>query len=179
WPKAITPDYFQKRHDGKIPPGVERCVVPAAPDAWLTALENCGTMSFGEVAAAATRFASEGFPMHPLMSQFIKDNLSSYQRWPSSRKVFLPKGRPPETGEVFVQADLGRTLKYLADEEKKVARRKGRKAGLKAARDAFYRGDVAMEVDKFMRKEGGLVRYEDFAAFKVNFEPTVQARLDG
>src|ERR1043165_5805218 len=77
WPKAITPDYFMKRHGGKIPPGVERCVVPAAPDAWLTALENFGTMSFGEVATAATRFASEGFPMHPLMSQFIQDNLDS------------------------------------------------------------------------------------------------------
>src|SRR5205085_6718313 len=86
WPKAITPDYFQKNHGGKIPPGVERCVVPAAPDAWLTALENFGTMSFGEVAAAATRFASEGFPMHALMSQFIGENAESYRRWPSSRK---------------------------------------------------------------------------------------------
>src|SRR5688572_200990 len=44
WPKAITPDYFMKRHGGKIPPGVERCVVPAAPDAWITALDNFGTM---------------------------------------------------------------------------------------------------------------------------------------
>src|SRR4026208_336017 len=35
WPKAMTPDYFLRKHDGKIPPGVERCVVPAAPDAWL------------------------------------------------------------------------------------------------------------------------------------------------
>src|SRR5687768_128288 len=35
WPKGITPDYVMKRHGGKIPPGVERCVVPAAPDAWL------------------------------------------------------------------------------------------------------------------------------------------------
>src|SRR4029078_3365232 len=93
WPRAITPDYFNQKHGGKIPPGVERCVVPAAPDAWITALENFGTMSFGEVASAATRFASEGFPMHPLMSQFIKDNLSSYQRWPSTSKVFLPEAR--------------------------------------------------------------------------------------
>src|SRR5689334_11986622 len=121
WPKAITPDYFQKKHGGKIPPGIERCVVPAAPDAWLTALENFGTMSFGEVAAAATRFASKGFPMHGLMSQFIQENIESYRRWPSSRKVFLPKGRPPQAGEIFVQADLGRTLKYMADEERTVS----------------------------------------------------------
>jgi gamma-glutamyltranspeptidase/glutathione hydrolase len=179
WPRAITPDYFMTKHGGKIPPGVERCVVPAAPDAWLTALENFGTMSFGDVAAAATRFASEGFPMHPLMSQFIRQNLDSYQRWPSSRKVFLPKGRPPETGEIFVQADLGRTLKFMADEERKVARRKGRKAGLKAARDTFYKGDIARDVTRFIEREGGLMRFEDFASYRVRFEPTVRTRFQG
>ncbi|MGQ0752191.1 MAG: gamma-glutamyltransferase family protein [Betaproteobacteria bacterium] len=179
WPRAVTPDYFIRRHGGKIPPGVERCVVPAAPDAWITALAKFGTMSFGDVASAATRFARDGFPMYPLMSQFIKDNRALYERWPSSRKVFLPKGRPPETGEVFVQADLGRTLQHLADVEKRVARRKGRKAGLKAARDEFYKGDIARTVAKFIEKEGGLMRYEDFAAFNVRFENTVRTRYDG
>ncbi|MDH5536084.1 MAG: gamma-glutamyltransferase family protein [Betaproteobacteria bacterium] len=179
WPRAATPDYFMKKHGGKIPPGVERCVVPAAPDAWITALERFGTMSFGEVASSAIRFARDGFPMYPLMSQFIKDNVDAYTRWPSSRKVFMPRGRAPEAGELFVQADLGRSMQFMADEEKKAARRKGRKAGLKAARDAFYRGDIARQVEKFIQKEGGLMRYEDFAGFKVNFEPTVKTRFDG
>ena len=179
WPKAITPDYFQKKHGGKIPPGVERCVVPAAPDAWLTALSNFGTMSFGEVASAAIRFASEGFAMYPLLSQFINTHRKDYERWPSSAKVFLPKGRVPQAGEVFIQADLGRTLKFLADEERKVSRKKGRKAGLKAARDAFYKGDIAREVTKFIEKEGGLMRFEDFADFSVKLEPTVRTRFEG
>src|SRR3954466_6866268 len=177
WPKAVTPDYFMKRHGGKIPPGVERCVVPAAPDAWITSLSNFGTMSFGEVASYAIRFATEGFPMHPLMTQFITENIEDYQRWPSTRKVYLKKGRPPAPGEVFVQAELGRTLQYLADEERKVARKKGRKAGLKAARDAFYKGDVAREVTRWIEKEGGPMRFDDFANFKVNFEPTVRTRF--
>src|SRR5881227_219260 len=91
WPKAITPDYFQKNHAGKIPASVLRSVVPAAPDAWITALERFGTMTFSDVAAAAIRFARDGFPMYPLMSEFIRDNQASYERWPSSKKVFLPK----------------------------------------------------------------------------------------
>jgi gamma-glutamyltranspeptidase/glutathione hydrolase len=179
WPQAITPDYFIKRHGGKIPKGVERCVVPAAPDAWLTALEHFGTISFGEVASSAIRFACDGFPMHPMMSDFIKENQQTYRGWPASRKVFLPKGRPPEVGEVFVQPDLGRTMQYMVDEEKKIARRKGRKAGLGAARDAFYQGDIARVVTKFIEKEGGPMRYEDFAGFRVRFEPTVRSRFDG
>ena len=179
WPKAITPDYFIRKHGGKIPKGVERCVVPAAPDAWLTALEHFGTMSFGEVAASAIRFARDGFPMHSMMSDFIKENQQTYRGWPASRKVFLPKGRPPEVGEVFVQPDLGRTMQYMADEEKKASRRKGRKAGLGAARDAFYKGDIARVVTSFIEKEGGPMRYEDFAKFRVKFEHTVRSRFDG
>jgi gamma-glutamyltranspeptidase/glutathione hydrolase len=177
WPKAITPDYFMKKHAGKIPPGVDRCVVPAAPDAWITALDNFGTMSFGDVASYAIHFARDGFPMHPMMQEFIKKNEENYKRWPGSKKVFLPKGRPPEVGEVFRQPDLGKTMQYMVDQEKRAAR-KGRKAGLKAARDAFYKGDIARQITKYIEKEGGPMRFEDFADFSVKFEPTVRARFN-
>ncbi len=178
WPQAITPDYFQQHHGGKIPPGVLRSVVPAAPDAWITALERFGTMTFGEVAAAAIRFARDGFPMYPLMSQFITDNRPSYERWPSNRKVFLPRGRVPQPGDVFVQAELGRMLQYLADTEK-ANRRKGRRAALRAARDAFYKGDIAAAIVKFQKQNGGFMRMEDFAGYSVRFEPTVKAKFNG
>lgn len=178
WPKMITPDYFQKFHGGKIPASVLRSVVPAAPDSWITALERFGTMTFGEVASAAIRFASEGFPMYPLMSEFIHANQSSYERWPASKKVFLPKGRPPAPGELFVQADLGRTLQYLADVEK-ANRRKGRRLALRAARDAFYKGDIAAAIVKYHQREGGLMRMEDFAEFSIKSEPTVKAKFHG
>src|SRR5215471_14993466 len=50
WPRAIPRDHFKTQFGGKIPQGILRTVVPAAPDAWITALERYGTMSFGEVA---------------------------------------------------------------------------------------------------------------------------------
>ena len=178
WPKAITPDFFVKHHGGKIPPGVLRAVVPAAPDAWLTALEHFGTMSFGEVAAAAIRFARDGFPMYPLMAQFIEEEIDSYRRWPSNAEVFLPNGKPPVVGALFVQADLGRTLQYMADEEQAAAR-KGRAAGIQAARDAFYKGDIARKIVKFHEESGGLMRREDLAEYRVRFEPTVKADFHG
>ena len=178
WPKAITPDYFQKNHNSKIPPGVLRSVVPAAPDAWITALERFGTMTFAEVAAAAIRFARDGFPMYPLMSEFIADNKSSYEMWPSNKRIFLPKGRAPQPGELFVQTELANTLQYLADVEK-ANRRKGRRAALRAARDAFYKGDIAAMIVKYHQKNGGFMRMEDFADYSIKFEPTVKARFMG
>ena len=98
WPRAVSPDLFQKQHGGRIPEGVLRTVVPAAPDAWITALENYGTMSFGDCAAAAIRFASEGFPMYGLMSDMIGMHVADYARWPSSAAIYLPNGAPPRKG---------------------------------------------------------------------------------
>ena len=57
WPRATRPETFVEEHGGRIPDGVLRTVVPAAPDAWILALERYGTMSFGDVAAAAIRYA--------------------------------------------------------------------------------------------------------------------------
>ena len=176
WPRAVTPDLFQKHHGGRIPEGVLRTVVPAAPDAWITALENYGTMSFGDCAAAAIRFASEGFPMYGLMSDMIAMHAADYARWPSSAAIYLPNGAPPRRGEIFVQADLGRTLQYMADQEKAAAAN-GRAAGLKAARDAFYRGDIARAIVAYHEANGGLMTAQDLAEFRVAIEPPVKTRF--
>ena len=176
WPRAVTPDYFVKHHEGKMPPGILRTVMPAAPDAWITALEKFGTMSFGEVAAAATRFARDGFAMHWFMAEYIRDHEEDYRRWPSSAAVFLPGGKPPAVGDLFVQSDLGKTLQYMADEEAS-HKKQGRAAGLKAARDAFYRGDIAAAIVKYHRENGGLVTAQDLAEYRVRFEEPVRTHF--
>jgi gamma-glutamyltranspeptidase/glutathione hydrolase len=164
WPKALDPELFMREHNGKIPLGVLRTVVPAAPDAWITALKRFGTMSFGDVAAGAIRLARDGFPMYPLMAASLKKQEARLRGWPSSAEVFLPNGRAPETGDVFHQSDLAASLQYMADEEHTAAAR-GREAGLDAARDAFYRGDIARKMVAFMTEQGGLLSAEDLAEY--------------
>ena len=165
WPKALDPQLFMREHGGKIPLGVLRTVVPAAPDAWITALRRYGTMSFGDVAAAAIRFARDGFPMYPLMAESLKNHAADHARWPSNAAIFLPGGRAPEVGELFFQKDLGATLQYMADEERAASGR-GRETALEAARDAFYRGDIAKKIVAFMKEEGGLLSAEDLAEYR-------------
>ena len=89
---------FMREHGGKIPQGVLRTVVPAAPDAWITALRRYGTMSFGEVAAAAIRLARDGFPMYPLMAESLKRHEADHRAWPSTAAIYLPNGRLPRGG---------------------------------------------------------------------------------
>ena len=174
WPRAASCAYFQEHHGGKVPVGIIRSVVPAAPDAWITALEKYGTKSFGDCARAAIRFAIDGFPMYPRMAYLIEDGADDYRRWQSSADLFLPEGRAPEIGKPFRQVELGRTIQFMADEEAAHAAR-GREAGLEAARDAFYRGDIAATLVKYHRENGGLMAMEDLAGFRVGIEPAVHA----
>ena len=176
WPRAADINVFIKQHGGRMPPGILRTVIPAAPYAWLTALEKFGTMRFGEVAEAAIRLARDGFAMHWLMAEFIADHEDDYRRWPSTAEVFLPDGKPPKVGDLFVQRDLARTLQYMADEEAAHAK-EGRVAGLHAARDAFYRGDIAAAIARYHREHEGWVTLEDMAAYTVTFEPPVRTRF--
>jgi gamma-glutamyltranspeptidase/glutathione hydrolase len=176
WPRALDTDLFMREHGGAIPEGILRTVVPAAPDAWITALARYGTMTFGEVAAPAIGFARDGFVMYPLMADLLATYAAGYARWPSSAAIYLPGGRPPQVGERFVQADLARTLQYMADCEAAASRR-GRLEGLEAARQAFYGGDIARTIVSFHEAEGGLLSMQDLAEFRVEVERAVTARL--
>jgi gamma-glutamyltranspeptidase/glutathione hydrolase len=173
WPKALERNYFKNNHGGKIPQGIMRTVVPAAPDAWITALERFGTMSFGEVARAAIGYARDGFPTYPLMSEIITDHEAEYRKFPSNVALYLPKGRPPQPGEVFIQTALAATLQYIADQET-AARSRGRAAGLAAARDAFYRGDIARAIVKHQKENGGILSADDLADYRSGFDEPVE-----
>ena len=176
WPQAASVAYFQKHCGGRIPSGVLRCVTPGAPDAWITALEQYGTMRLGEVMQDAIQLAEQGFPMHPFMAANLQAAADELRQWPSSAAIFLPNGRVPEVGERFVQSDLGRTMRRLVAAED-AALHGGRQAGLQAAREAFYRGDIAKEIAAFYQSQGGLLTVEDLADFRVQIEEPVRLRF--
>lgn len=178
WPKAASLDMFLDKHGGTIPAGVLRTVIPAAPDAWITALERFGTMEFGAVASAAIRLARQGFVMYPLMAEVIAEHENSYRRWDSSAAIYLPGGKPPPAGSIFRQADLADTIQYMADEES-AHRAEGRLAGLAAARRAFYQGDIAKRIVDYHKQEGGLLTHDDLRHFSVEVEQALTTEFRG
>ena len=81
WPKAASVDYFIENFDGNLPEDIQRSVVPAAPDAWIRALQLYGTMSFEDVTEDAIYWAENGFPTHDFLSCIIKEEAENYRRW--------------------------------------------------------------------------------------------------
>ena len=177
WPRSASIDCFVSEFDGHVPTGILRTVVPAAPDAWTLALRRYGTMSFGDVAAASIRYAQGGFSMHHVMLEYLTTHEDAYRSWPSNEAIYLPGGRPPREGERFVQADLAASIQHMVDEEAAAAARGGREAGLVAARDAFYRGDLARAMARYHEENGGWLTMEDLAEYESAIEEPVVARL--
>jgi gamma-glutamyltranspeptidase/glutathione hydrolase len=169
WPKGASVDYFMERFGGEIPEGIQRTVVPAAPDAWIQALKFYGTMSFEEVTRDAISWAEHGFPMHHFMSNNVKEKIEGLGRWSSSAEIYLPKGRPPEPGEIFVQRDLAETIRKMVRVERK-RKFSGRDEALQAARDEFYKGEIAEAILDYHRKNDGLLRREDLENYRSAIE---------
>ncbi|ETW99867.1 MAG: hypothetical protein ETSY1_13390 [Candidatus Entotheonella factor] len=178
WPKAASIDYFMQHHDGQIPYGITRSVVPSAPDAWITALERYGTMTFEQVVTPALELAEHGHPLSEPVQQGIAAQASPAEggppfRFPSTQALFMPHGRVPEVGERFVQSDLARTFKRLIEVEKANAGQ-GRASALRAARDFFYKGEIAEEMARFSAEQGGFITLEDLRDFSVRVEMPVK-----
>src|SRR5882672_1989904 len=149
---------------GMIPStGPLAATVPAVLDACVTALDQFGTKSLSEVIQPAIELA-DGFPIDELRVQYISTRAPIFSQWPDAKRIFLPNGEVPKVGDIFVQADLARTLREIVAAEKRNARR-GRHAALMAARDYFYRGPIGKRIGDYMQTHGGLLAASDLAGW--------------
>ena len=178
-PKLATIDWYKKNLDGKLPQSdtLLSGTVPGVVDAWYLLLDRWGSMTFAQVLQPAIEVAENGFPIGERMATAIATS-RKLKKYPSSVKVYFPGGDAPKAGDIFRNPDLARTLRKLVEAEKENAA-KGRHDALKAARDRFYKGDIARTMAKFSEEQGGLFRYEDFAEYTAKFETPVSVDYRG
>ena len=169
WPRAADLDGYRKRYGGDMPAGIPRSVVPAARDAWLTALEIYGTMSFEQVVAPSVELAEEGFPVSSYTAKTLEAAKAYIEGFPSSAEIFMPNGQCLRPGQVLLQADLARLFRQMVEVEQ-ANTHKGRAGAIRAARDFFYKGEVAEKMGGFSQQQDGLLTTDDFAEFNVKVE---------
>ena len=179
WPRAASVDFFVQHHGGLLPEGILRTVVPAAPDAWITALMRYGTLRFADVARDAIDLAANGFPMHQFLYNSLVELRQKYLQWPENAAIYLPRDNMPcRPGEIFYQKDLAASMEKMVAAEQRV-RLGGRQAALKAARDEFYTGSIARAIVAYHRQNGGLLTAEDLADFSVAVETPLKIDYKG
>jgi len=184
-PARATIAELRRRGVARIPTGPGRdahlsFTVPGAVDAYLTLLETYGTRSVSEALAPAVAYAERGFPMYEYMHRMlaIPETRSQFALYPpGGDAVFYPNGRVPRVGELFVQPALAGTLKRLVEAD---AKSNGdRVKGIGAARERFYRGDIAATIGAFSEQWGGLLRAEDLAGYRTRIEPPLSTTFAG
>ena len=189
-PIGATIDWFKEQGYPMIPEdGFTPACVPGAFDAWLTVLEEYGSMSLDRVLDPAIRIASDGFPMFPTLAAFLGRLQPKYlDEWPTSASIYLPGGKAPVVGQILNNPDWARTFKNVRKTYLSAAKT-GRDAGIDAVRNYFYNGPIAHAMVKFMqdfkckdvygKEHHGLLTLDDMSGYRATFEKSVYVDYDG
>src|SRR5207249_2766008 len=133
-----------------IPPrGMLPISVPGTVAAWSELHKKFGKLKLSDDLAPAAKYADEGFPVTELIAFYWHFGPEFYKDLPGA---FLQtytldgKGRTPAKGDIFKNPALAKTLRLIGEK----------------GRDAFYKGEIADKIDKFMQENGGFLRKADF-----------------
>jgi gamma-glutamyltranspeptidase/glutathione hydrolase len=146
--------------------------VPGTVDAWFELHKKFGKLPILDDVAPAIAYAREGFPVSQLIADYwginmpiFKESFASQglEEIANARATYLVNGHAPREGEMFKNPDLAKTYEKIA----------------KGGRDIFYRGEIARTMDAYMKRIGGDLRYEDFAAHKSTWVDPVTINYHG
>ncbi|MGB0988007.1 MAG: gamma-glutamyltransferase, partial [Pseudoalteromonas spongiae] len=152
-PATLTLDTLKAQGD-KIPSyGPLPVSVPGAVDGWFELHNKFGKLPMTELLAPAIHYAEKGFPVSELIAYYLDKSVSVRGKYPGFKEVFMPNGRMPKKGEIFKNPALAQTYREIA----------------KGGRDAFYKGKIAKEIDRYMKANGGYLSYDDLASHKSNW----------
>ena len=139
--------------------GYESIMTPGSLKAFYEAIEEFGTMTWADVMQPAIDFSGEGFTVSPAIDEFW-DRSGGMGRMPmdeklrnnkAARDIFLDEhGNTPPIGTRIQNLDMQRTLTRI-------------QAG---GSDAFYSGEIAVEINADMKSKGGLVSEQDLRDYR-------------
>ncbi|HEY1306114.1 MAG TPA: gamma-glutamyltransferase [Vicinamibacterales bacterium] len=148
-PAALTIDSLQAQGITSMPQsGILPVTVPGAVAAWSKLHGRFGRRAFGDLLSPAIRIAEDGFPVPEIVAAEWGGSEGILRTNAEASRVYMPKGRPPQVGEIFRNPDLAATYRTLA------AR----------GRDAFYRGEIAQRIASCAARLQGALSAADLAA---------------
>ncbi|MBO0329894.1 gamma-glutamyltransferase [[Muricauda] lutisoli] len=163
-PKSLSIDYFMEKGMKYVPLyGPLPVSVPGCVDGWFKLHEKFGRLSMEDILQPAIDYGNNGFPVSEVIAYEMASSYEGLKDQPGFAQTYMPSGRPPVKGEVFVNQDLANTYKQIAQ----------------GGRDAFYKGSIAKTIDSYMKKHDGFLSYEDLASHTSNWVTPVSVNYRG
>ena len=163
-PAAATAGMYLDAHgnviEGASVIGYKASGVPGSVAGMVYAEQKYGKLGLKRVIEPAIRLAREGFALTWSEAAQLQDKYLA--EFPESRRIFQRDGNYYQTGELFRQPDLARTLERIA-----------------AKPDDFYQGALARELATAMQKGGGLITADDLAHYEVKEREPIRGTYRG
>ncbi len=163
-PASLSLDYFKKNGYTTIPSyGPLPVSVPGCVDGWFEMHDRFGSIPMADILAPAIRYAREGFPVSELIAHYMKIGAGRLEKYPGFRDTYMPGGETPAKGEIFRNPDLAGTLEKIAT----------------GGREAFYKGDIARTIARYMKDQGGFLSYQDLANHRSEWVEPISVNYRG
>ena len=167
-PEKLTLDYFEKQNMTKIPShGALPVSVPGAVDGWFELHKKFGSKPMSDILAPAISYAENGFPLTELISWYLNRTVPFFQSkgFPNITETYITQngGKLPKEGDIYKNPYLANTYKKIAE----------------GGRDAFYKGDIAKIIGKFIKEQGGFLSAKDLANHKSQWVEPVSVNYRG
>jgi len=169
-PSAISADLLRKKSYQKMPEfGWIPVTVPGVPSAWAHLSRKFGCLPLSQVLAPAIKYANEGYPVSPVVSNLWKKAFQRYYKYIDEEvfqywfETFAPENKTPEPGEIWRLPEQGQTLQMMAETDC----------------STFYQGEIAKKVDSFSKQYGGYLRFEDLASFEPEWVEPIKINYKG
>jgi gamma-glutamyltranspeptidase/glutathione hydrolase len=163
-PAAWTPEYFAKKHGGKIPQrGWGAVTVPGMVAGWVALSEQFGKLPFADLLEPAIDLAERGHMVAPVVQYKWAAAVPILKNQPGYAQAFMPHGRAPHVGELFTFAEAARSLTRIAE----------------TRGDAFYRGELAEAMVAHAREHGGALTLDDLAGYQPEWVTPIQKDYAG
>jgi len=189
-PQAFTIEWCRENNIDLIPgDGYLPITVPAVVGTWAEAVARWGTKSFSEILAPTIDLAENGFANYDSLATTLSSSQQKFtELYPTTGEVYLNNGKAPEIGDLVRNPDFAEMLRIMCRAEDS-AKGKGRIAGIGAARDAFYKGEIAERIIEFIsntpvedasgKAHTALLSYEDMAEWHAAVEEPVSVDYKG
>ena len=162
-PGAWTPDYFARKYGpgATTPPvrGWDSVSVPGAVAAWVALSERFGKLPFADLLAPAIDIAERGYIVPVVLAEkwMLAAQVAELVSQPGFAQTFLPHGRAMRVGELHRMPGAARALRAIA--------------ATKGA--ALYGGEIAEDLARCAKEQGGAMTVADLAGYKPEWVQTI------
>jgi len=163
-PKNISINKLKQKGLEKIPPyGPLPVTVPGAVAGWVSIHKKFGLLEFNKLFNDAINYAENGFPVTELVSYYLERSSEIFAAYPNFKDVWMPNGKTPKKGEIFIN-------KNLAENYKEIANTYGK---------SFYSGKIAENIVNTVNAQGGFFSMSDLNTFEPEWINPVSTNYRG